>query len=54
LGPRHPWLWALAIGIWIPVHGIATANNYASFLALAFAFGGAYIGMAVRKTIPAG
>ena len=28
VGPRRPWLWALAVGIWIPVLGIAVTGNY--------------------------
>jgi hypothetical protein len=47
--PRQPWLWALAIGLWIPVQAIARAHNYGSLLVLAFAFAGAYAGMALRK-----
>ena len=49
LGPARPWMWALALGIWIPAIGIARAHNYAALLALAVAFVGAYGGMAVRR-----
>jgi hypothetical protein len=49
LGPKQPWLWALAVGIWIPLFGIARAQNFGSLLALAVAFAGAYAGMALRK-----
>jgi hypothetical protein len=48
LGARRPWLIALAVGIWIPLHGILIAHNYGSILALAFAFVGAYGGWLVR------
>jgi hypothetical protein len=34
LYPARPWLWALAVGTWIPVFGIATEFNYPSLLAL--------------------
>jgi hypothetical protein len=51
LGPNRPWLWALVIGSWISVYGIASASNYGSLLALLFAFAGAYVGMASRKTL---
>jgi hypothetical protein len=51
LGPNRPWLWALAIGLWIPVYGIVVASNYGSLLAILFAFAGAYAGMAGRKTL---
>ena len=50
-GPNRPWLWALAVGLWIPVLGIAMTRNYGSLLALPIAFGGAYIGMAIRRMI---
>ncbi len=49
LEPNRPWLWALAVGLWIPVFGIASSRNFGSLLAIPFAFAGAYFGMAVRK-----
>ena len=49
LGPSRPWLWALALGIWIPVLGLIEAQNYSTLLALAVAFVGAYGGMAIRR-----
>ena len=49
LGPKQPWLWALAVGLWIPLFGIALSQNYGSLLALGVAFVGAYAGMALRK-----
>ena len=48
LGPSRPWLWALALGIWIPVLGLTRAQNYSTLLALAVAFVGAYSGMSIR------
>jgi hypothetical protein len=51
LEPKRCWLWALAIGMWIPVLGIATSGNYGSVLALVFSFAGAYTGMAGRKML---
>jgi len=47
--PKRPWLWATAIAIWVPLYGIVVAHNFGSLLALAFAFVGAYLGMALRK-----
>jgi hypothetical protein len=47
--PSRPWLWALAVGLWIPVLGITMTRNYGTLLALPFAFVGAYSGMAIRK-----
>jgi hypothetical protein len=49
LRPNRPWLWALAIGRWVPAFGIVSASNHGSLLALLVAFAGAYFGMAVGK-----
>ena len=49
LYPARPWLWALAVGVWIPAYGIVREFNYASLLALVFSFAGAYAGAVVRK-----
>ena len=55
LGYRRPWVIALAVGMWIPLHGIFITHNYGSLLALVFAFAGAYGGwlvhLAIRKTL---
>jgi hypothetical protein len=50
-GPSRPWLWALAVGFWIPLLGITRSGNYGSLLALPFAFAGAYAGMALRRAL---
>ncbi len=50
LGPKRPWLWALAVGGWIPALGILS-HNYGSLVALVFPFAGAYGGMAVRRVV---
>jgi hypothetical protein len=45
LGALHPvraWQWALAVGLWIPVLGIALPQNYESWMALAVTLTGAY------------
>jgi hypothetical protein len=47
-GYRRPWLLALAVGAWIPLHGILITHNYGSLLALIFALVGAYAGWAFR------
>jgi hypothetical protein len=49
LYPARPWLWGLAVGAWIPAFGIVREFNYASLLALAFSFAGAYAGAVVRR-----
>ena len=25
--PRYPWLWGLAVGVWIPLFGVASAHK---------------------------
>lgn len=49
--PARPWLWALAVGSWIPVLGITLKHNFGSLLALLIAFAGAYAGVAFRKLL---
>jgi len=51
LRPARPWLWAVAVGGWIPLLEIASSGNYGSLLALAVSFLGAYSGALVVKTI---
>jgi hypothetical protein len=51
LYPRRPWLWALAVGIWIPLHNTIHSGNFGSILALVFALAGAYIGAGIRNSI---
>jgi disulfide bond formation protein DsbB len=54
LAPQRPWVWALCVGLWIPLFGIFGSSNYGSLIALAVAFVGAYSGMLLRRTfIPA-
>jgi hypothetical protein len=48
LAPDRPWLWALAVGVWIPLYAIIANRNFGSLLALAFLFVGAYAGMGLR------
>jgi len=49
--PVRPWLWALCVGVWIPLVGIIFSHSFGSFLALVFTFGGAYSGMAFRRIL---
>ncbi len=51
LRPGMPWLWALAVGLWIPLLGILRTHEFAALLALGIAFGGAYAGMALRHAL---
>jgi hypothetical protein len=43
------WLWALSVGIWIPLYNIIFYKNYATLLVLIFSFAGSYAGFLFRK-----
>ncbi len=49
VAPRRAWLWALAVGGWIPLASILRGGPAGSVLALAFALAGAYFGAGCRK-----
>ena len=49
--PSGAWLWALAVGLWIPVLGIVVGDNYAALLALVPALLGALAGAAARRLL---
>jgi hypothetical protein len=51
LGHRRPWLIALAVGLWIPLHDIYLTHDYKMVLVLLFPLVGAYAGWAVRLGI---
>ena len=51
--PRRTWQWALAVGSWIPMLGIALHQNYESWAGLAVALVGAYAGKLARYAIVA-
>lgn len=51
--PKWPWVWAVAVGVWIPLFGVLVSGNGASVLALIIAFVGAYAGGFVRKALSA-
>jgi hypothetical protein len=51
LRPKRPWIWTLAVGVWIPLFGIVLHRNAGSLLALAPALLGAYAGAAARRTL---
>ncbi len=54
LGPRRPWAWALAVGIWIPVYAMSRAPSLATLpmlAVLALPFAGAYLGLLLRRVI---
>src|SRR5215208_78136 len=51
LGHRKPWLIALAVGLWIPLHDIYLSHDFLMLLVLLFPLVGAYAGWAVRLGI---
>ena len=54
LGHRRPWLIALAVGIWIPIHDIYLSHDFKMLIVLIIPFVGAYMGwliqLGIRKT----
>ena len=51
LGHRKPWLIALAVGLWIPLHDIYLSHDFLLLVVLLFPMVGAYGGWAVRLGI---
>lgn len=51
ISPKMFWMWALLIGIWIPVYGFFWTGNKESILALIIGFIGAYSGALSYKII---
>jgi len=55
LGHRRPWLIALAVGIWIPLHDIYLSHDFSLLLVLLFplvgAYGGWLVRLGIRKTL---
>ena len=51
LHPRRPWVWALAIGVWIPILNILATHNPSTIFALIFPFAGAYLGAFGRRLV---
>jgi hypothetical protein len=49
--PDRPWIWTLAVGVWIPLFGITVHHNSGSLLALVPALLGAYAGALARRAI---
>jgi hypothetical protein len=48
---RRPWLWALLVGAWTPLFGVATGGSVASLAALGFAAVGAVVGWLVARAM---
>ena len=54
--PTRAWLWATAVGLWVPALNLAVRGNPAAMLALVPAFLGAFAGAGGRRLLagPAG
>jgi hypothetical protein len=53
-GPQKPWLWALGVGAFIPLHAVVanpSPGSVAMLVVLLFPLAGAYGGMGVRHLI---
>lgn len=48
LGHRRPWLIALAVGLWIPLHDMYLSHDPLMLVVLLIPLVGAYAGWAVR------
>ena len=49
--PSRAWVWALAVGVWVPIWSILLNDSYAPAVALIVAFVGAYLGALLRKLL---
>ena len=49
--PRRPWIWAITVGIWIPMFDVLLQGNYGSIIALIISFIGSYSGAFIRKIL---
>jgi hypothetical protein len=50
-GPGRPWLWAVGVGVWIPLHAMLarpSAGSAAMLIVMLFPLAGAYAGMGVH------
>lgn len=51
VSPKRPWVWALIVGLWIPLYGFLYSHSHLSILALIMGFIGAYAGSIVENTL---
>lgn len=51
LGSVKPWLFALAVSIWVPLFENMSSNNYGALFAFIPGFAGAYIGYYIKHLI---
>ncbi len=48
---RRPWLFALALGLWLPLWEGITSRNFSILVVLVFPFAGVYAGWALGKAL---
>jgi hypothetical protein len=53
LYPVRPWIWALSVSSWIPLHAIILSGDFKMLLVCLFGFAGSYLGAAVKSNNPA-
>ncbi len=51
LAGRRPWLFALALGLWLPLWEGITSRNFSILVVLVFPFVGVYAGWALGKIL---
>jgi hypothetical protein len=51
---RRPWLYALVLGVWIPLWGAIVKGNFGLALVLPIPFAGVYLGWWLRRNYGAG
>jgi hypothetical protein len=49
--PGRAWVWALAVGAWIPVRAMVLHQSYAMLLVLLIPVAAAYLGAAARRAL---
>jgi hypothetical protein len=49
VGRTRPWLWALAVGAWIPLRAVVNGGAWSMLFVLAIPLAGAYAGSGLRR-----
>jgi hypothetical protein len=49
--PRRPWLYGLAVGLWLPLRAIVLTHDLKFVVVLAFPLAGVYAGWGLQKLI---
>jgi len=47
--PERAWVWAISVGLWVPVWNILLNHNYSSIFSIGIAFVGTYLGVLIYK-----